>query len=311
MAKKRKKIPDTAADEVMFKADLLCCVCEKRGHQIHHIDNDPSNNDLDNLVLLCFEHHDEVTHQGGLSRRLSPSLLQNYRNSLYRKVEAKRNLPVLDEAASTNRQVDEDRFFQLMLDAVSVREIQKIRRNLNPDENDKTLEAIYDLSSYLESSGVRARRAVLEILDEIASRTRLGLQPDVAQTISRVTYEALPIRSLRFPSKVQISATEIELMEYGLSIGLALSYDGALYIQNIKVVDAGGELLWKILRYARINNHKNLQQRALDEFDTAEDGAKRGGDPDTVKLLQIYRKHGLSGDWRNPTYDKKLLSKII
>lgn len=311
MAKNRKKIPTKIADGVMFRADLLCCVCENRGEQIHHIDNNPSNNNLDNLVLLCFKHHDEVTRQGGLSRRLSPSLLKNYRTSLYRKVEAKRDLPKIEESSSANGQLDEAQLFQLMLDAVSIREIQKISRKVDLDEDEKTLEAIYEISSYVESSGIRARREILETLDSIASRDRLRMSPDVARAVAHVTYDTLPIRNLRFPSKTPISDAEFELMEYGLAIGLSLSYDGALYIKDIKVVDAGGELLWKILRYARINNHKALQQRALDDFDTAEDGAKRGGDTDAVELLQLYREHGLSGDWRNPIYGERLLERIV
>jgi hypothetical protein len=310
MAKNRKKIPIKIADEVMFIADLLCCVCENRGDQIHHIDNDPSNNDLDNLVLLCFRHHDEVTRQGGLSRRLSPNLLRSYRTTLYRKVEAKRELPKIEESSSVSGQIDEGRLFQLMLDAVSIREIQKIIRQFDLDEDEKRLEAIYELSSYVESSGVRAPQEILEILEDIASRTRDEMTPEVARAVARVTYSALPVRNLRFPSEIAISDAEVELMIYGLEIGLHLSYDGALYIQDIKVVDAGGGLLWKILLYARINNHKELHKLALAEFDTAEDGAKRGGDKDTVKLLKLYRKHGLSGDWRNPIYGERLLNRI-
>jgi hypothetical protein len=42
MAKARKKIPAKIADEVMFRADLLCCVCENRGDQIHHIEIHPT-----------------------------------------------------------------------------------------------------------------------------------------------------------------------------------------------------------------------------------------------------------------------------
>src|SRR3954471_17323844 len=80
----RKPIPQRTADAVLYQADLLCCICETRGQHIHHIDNDPSNNAFDNLVLLCFAHHDEVTTRGGLQRRLTPSLLRKYRSALYR-----------------------------------------------------------------------------------------------------------------------------------------------------------------------------------------------------------------------------------
>ena len=310
MAKTRKAIPKNIADEVMFKADLLCCVCEKRGHHIHHIDENPSNNKIDNLVLLCFKHHNEVSRQSGLARQLTPGLLQRYRDSLYRKVEAKRDLPRIEERRPGNLAINDDLLFQLMLDAVSIREIQRIRRQLNRFDGEEALGNVYELAAYIEGSGERARRAILEALDYAASRTRLRMPADMAQAIAHVTYDALPIRNLRSPSDVTISVTEIELMEYGLAIGVALSYDGALYLHDMKIVDAGGELLWKILRYARINKETALQKHALEGFETAEDGAKRSGDPDTVALLKLYREHGLSGDWRNPIYGEKLLERI-
>jgi len=296
----------------MFKADLLCCVCENRGDHIHHLDSDPSNNDFDNLVLVCFNHHNEITHQGGLSRRLSPNLLRRFRTSLHRKIEAKRAMPKLEETKTrvVGHQISEDHLFQLMLDAVSIREIRKIRSDLDSDQDDTVLAAIYHLSSFLESSGVRGRRAVLEVLDDVASRTRFGIAEKVAQATASAAYHALPIRSIRFPAKIRISEVEIGLIEYGLSIGLSFAYDGALYMKNIRVVDAGSELLWKILRYARINHHNHLQQRALEEFATAEDAAKRGGESDIFKLIHLYRKHGLAGDWQSPDYGEKLLDLI-
>ncbi len=310
MTKKRRTIPVNKADEVMFRSDLLCCICENRGDQIHHIDSNPDNNEIDNLVLLCFKHHDEVTSQGGLSRRLSPGLLRNYRASLYRKVEARRKLPRMDEILNGTNKINEDTLFQLMLDAVTFTEIQKIRIRFDFDKEEQLLDAIYDLSIYIESSGIRARREILSKLDDIAGRTRFGLSTEIGRSVARVAYDALPIRSLRSPAGTLISESELELLEYGLSIGTSLAYDAALYINNINIVEAGGELLWKILRYARINNYKELLERSMIEFETAEDGARRGGDKYMIALLRLYRQHGLSGDWHYPKYTKDLLKRL-
>ena len=59
MAKQRVKIPKATEDDLMLKSKGNC-YCGKRGDQIHHIDGDPSNNNFDNLVLLCFDHHDDA-----------------------------------------------------------------------------------------------------------------------------------------------------------------------------------------------------------------------------------------------------------
>ena len=149
MTIKRKNIPTKKADEVMFQSDLLCCVCESRGDHVHHLNNDPGNNDLDNLVLLCFKHHSEVTSRGGLSRRLSPELLRKYRTLLYRKVETKRKLPELEQSPKVNSKMDEEHLFQLMLDAVTIREIQEISQGIDFDEDDKVLDAINNMTTSL------------------------------------------------------------------------------------------------------------------------------------------------------------------
>ncbi len=44
MKKKRRKVPQEIVDEVAYRSDLLCAVCETPGHHIHHIDGNPSNN---------------------------------------------------------------------------------------------------------------------------------------------------------------------------------------------------------------------------------------------------------------------------
>lgn len=197
-----------------------------------------------------------------------------------------------------------------MLDAVTSIEVHKIQRQLRTAEDDELLTLIHQFSSYLPFCGVRARRAILAALDLVAVESSIGIPIDVAQAAAHITYEALPIRSLKKPSREPISATELELLEYGLAVGLSLSYNGSLYLHNLKVVDAGGELLWKVLRYVHINNHESLRERALDDFRTAEDAARRAGEDDAISLLQLYRDHGLTGDWRNPIYGAELLNKI-
>ena len=62
MAKHRTQIPDGLAAEVLFAADHICCVCRERGKetQIHHIDENPSNNTFENLAVLCPQCHNDT-----------------------------------------------------------------------------------------------------------------------------------------------------------------------------------------------------------------------------------------------------------
>lgn len=62
MARKRIKIPDKTVMRILYKSAKTCAVCKNKlkSFHIHHIDEDPSNNSEENLILLCTECHDEA-----------------------------------------------------------------------------------------------------------------------------------------------------------------------------------------------------------------------------------------------------------
>jgi hypothetical protein len=83
MAKKRIPIPSDIAANVMFKSDRNCCICrnEARKTEIHHIDDDPSNNDFSNLALLCKDHHSDAHTNFAFARNLTPDLIRMYNDN--------------------------------------------------------------------------------------------------------------------------------------------------------------------------------------------------------------------------------------
>jgi hypothetical protein len=50
--------------------------------QIAHIDRDASNDDLDNLVFLCFEHHDQYDSRTSQRKNFTPTELRHFREEL-------------------------------------------------------------------------------------------------------------------------------------------------------------------------------------------------------------------------------------
>lgn len=66
----------------MFSADRTCCICRQRGRpvQIHHIDTDPSNNDIVNLAVLCTDCHNDTQLKGGFGRQLDAHQVRLYRD---------------------------------------------------------------------------------------------------------------------------------------------------------------------------------------------------------------------------------------
>jgi hypothetical protein len=98
VAKKRRvPIPPELATEVMFRSDLTCCVCRmpKISTQIHHINDDPSDNRFENLAVLCLQDHDQTQSNGGLGRKLNAYLIIRYRDDWLKIVQMKRDAEVL------------------------------------------------------------------------------------------------------------------------------------------------------------------------------------------------------------------------
>ncbi|UDY22932.1 HNH endonuclease signature motif containing protein [Nocardioides sp. Kera G14] len=101
--KNRVPIPAHVAAEVLFLADRTCCVCRDRNRpvQIHHIDDDPGNNLVQNLSVLCLECHRETQISGGFDRKLDAAQVTLYRDDWLR--------VVADARATSGSLRDEDR----------------------------------------------------------------------------------------------------------------------------------------------------------------------------------------------------------
>jgi len=121
MTKKRVIIPNDIAAKVLFLSDRTCCICRQEGKkvQIHHIDEDPSNNSESNLSVLCFECHTDTMVKGGFDRKLDAEQIILYRNDWLNIVSRKRSLVEIDQ--EENETIDP---IQLEL-ATSVAEIYR------------------------------------------------------------------------------------------------------------------------------------------------------------------------------------------
>lgn len=93
MAKIKHPIPSDLAADVMFSSDNTCCICRERGKtvQIHHIDENPSNNVFENLAVLCLECHNKTQISGGFGKKHSAPLVIKYKNEWLERVDNRRN----------------------------------------------------------------------------------------------------------------------------------------------------------------------------------------------------------------------------
>lgn len=90
----RPKIPQKTVDELMFETDHTCSICQKKGKPVHinHIDGNPSNNKISNLIVLCLEHHDEVSRKSPIGKGYSAGELRKYKNYWEYQVKKRRGL---------------------------------------------------------------------------------------------------------------------------------------------------------------------------------------------------------------------------
>jgi hypothetical protein len=96
--KVRITIPDDVAANVLFRSDRTCCVCHKAGKQvqIHHINDNPADNNPSNLAVLCLECHAQTQISGGFGRKLNAKLVILYRDHWLSIIEMRRTAESLE-----------------------------------------------------------------------------------------------------------------------------------------------------------------------------------------------------------------------
>lgn len=86
--------------------------------QLHHIDDDPSNNDLSNLAALCLECHRETQIVGGFDRKLNAEQVTLYRDDWLR--------VVAEQRAVSSAETDRESVMEVQLElATSLAEIYR------------------------------------------------------------------------------------------------------------------------------------------------------------------------------------------
>lgn len=73
----RPAMPKAVKEDVLAEYSHLCAVCAKPNPQLHHIDEDNTNNDRINLLPLCPNHH--LSDQHNPTRRIAIPKLQIFR----------------------------------------------------------------------------------------------------------------------------------------------------------------------------------------------------------------------------------------
>lgn len=96
----RATTPEQAVTQVLVRSRRRCALCFGLEHrtgvvkgQVAHVDHNPANNEVVNLVWLCLDHHDQYDSRTSQSKGLTIQEIRHYRADLYQFNEtARRNL---------------------------------------------------------------------------------------------------------------------------------------------------------------------------------------------------------------------------
>lgn len=270
---KRRNVSKRASDDIILKSARLCCVCKELGKQIHHIDGNSSNNETDNLVLLCLNCHDEVSSSSTISRQtLTPGVLKELRDKHYEHIALKYKL--LEERNET--QLNSDNIFQEVIDALYVHNLHNNIVGYSDDYWTQVQELLDWLDCQpFEKLAFNAKRETLEAIGSITSRTRRDMPSPISFRIKYLIIEIANIWEPYLIRKRSLNPEDVYLMWDAAAIASDLVYDGALYCKNYTLVVNGSEILRNVLRTAVLNDNSELQDHCLTAYRVAEDGCSR------------------------------------
>jgi len=118
----RKPIPGNIRSNILLANRHLCCVCKQGAIQIHHINSDPSDNSLENLSVLCLNHHEMATAPKGVTARLKPEEIIKYKNSWE------------EECSKTSHLIARSRTAFFMVDYKNAERIRQLYSQLKQNE---------------------------------------------------------------------------------------------------------------------------------------------------------------------------------
>jgi len=92
----REPVPSSIADPLLVSVRHLCCMCEHPATIIHHINENNSDNDPDNLIPLCPNCHARVHSRPIMTRGITRNQQKLYRKNAVKKFANLRSLPAAE-----------------------------------------------------------------------------------------------------------------------------------------------------------------------------------------------------------------------
>jgi hypothetical protein len=283
----------------MFLADLRCCIDNNRGDHIHHLDGNPSNNNIDNLVLLCFDCHDNATVKNGLRKRLSAKTILKYRNYHYEKIKTERSQSLKKIDSKINIISYED-IVNATMTSIVLFEISKLKDEYHECAK---MDRDYILKKFLKFvryNNVRISYEIFSFLKFVAYETRSGLPSKMIFTIFSLVESYFPI------NQEDIKKTQInEIAKSIISIATTIIYDSAIYTNNFSAMRYGYLILKSIYLHANKTSNKTVLKEVSNAFEEIKNHLNR---PERTDLGNAKTIHEI---FKKDLQTKTLVAPII
>ena len=91
----RPPIPEETVNKLLSASAFTCCICKREGLPIviHHIEEweKSRSHNIDNLAVLCLNHHGEAHTKHSLSKNLTPTLIKTAQQEWIQEVKERSN----------------------------------------------------------------------------------------------------------------------------------------------------------------------------------------------------------------------------
>lgn len=283
----RKKISADIEAEVMFKSNLLCCVDQKRGDQIHHIDGNNSNSNFDNLALLCFDCHHEASIKGNLRKKLSPKTILKFREHHYKVIQNQRDAFLKKLSHPIQKLTTED-LLNAAMEAIMLLEIEKLKIeyfNIRKSERGSVLDKFDAYENHISS---RIAYEVLTFLVRVTYGTRDDMHPHTAQQIY-----FLATTFLRVSNTKSTTTQKNQLGIEALRISYNMLYDSIIHLRNLEIAQWALLLTKNVYWFSKDQKLSALIEKVHENYKEFERNLIRPerNDLDNAKtLVQAYKE---------------------
>jgi len=283
--KKRKYIPVKVRQRAQQEIASVCPFCaneEASTFQPHHIDEDPSNSVIENILMLCSNCHTKV-HSGLITRDEVVSMKKYLSTSQNRKQFIKQNIPLKLE-------------------------IDRIQENFFNASNEDRHKELNKIGRYLEYTNIDLSIYVLRTIEDCVSVSRGSYTSDLLLCV----YSEL-ITFIPYPNSVQRELAFCELAEIAINTGFSIVYDSLKYQNSVTLAQYGFLILKFIYWRAQERDLSKITQLVLEQFDSIEDFISKHQSPiqgNAIDMTTQFKEY--LNEYGNvlPKYDDHLM-KII